>query len=131
MDDAMIAATAQRPGEVDGPDDDGSWVPAWLRIGRANPWISEAYDPPFTELSFREVASVDELATILPGNWSLGSAFYLGDLCFIQQVNGGDEWLVIRRGIPFESITSKRIDLHDFVARVQKASDDELRSLDY
>lgn len=131
MDDVLIAASAKRPEEKNGPDEAGSWIPAWLEIGQENPWISGAVDPPFNERSFREVHTVDELSLHLPGNWSLGSAFYLGNLCFIQQVNGGDEWLVIRGGIPFESITSKRVNLHDFVARVQEATDDELRSLNY
>jgi hypothetical protein len=37
--------------------------------------------------------------------WSLGTALYYQDLCLINQVDGGDEWLTIRHGVAFESIT--------------------------
>ena len=37
------------------------------------------------------------------GNWCLGSAFYLGDVCFIEQVAGAGEWLVIKQNVAFES----------------------------
>lgn len=136
MDDAMIAATALRPNEEEGPDEHGSWVPAWLRIGHRNPWIRGAGDPPFTADSFREVRTVNELEEYLGfGNWATGSAFYLGDLAFINQVNGGGEWLVIRRGIPFESLTYPNQSGPDgfrrFVERVQTATDDQLRNLEY
>lgn len=78
----------------------------WYKIGRANPWIVEAEDPPFTRDSFTGCFSVEELEERISfGNWSLGTAFYYRDLCLINQVNGGDEWLTIRHGIAFESIT--------------------------
>ncbi len=47
----------------------------------------------------------DELERIGNGNWAIGTAFYYRDLCFINQVDGGDEWLTIRHGIAFESMT--------------------------
>lgn len=47
------------------------------------------------------------------GNWCLGQAVIYKNLCFIQQVNGGDEWLTIKKfdtGIKaFESISFERI----------------------
>ncbi len=72
-----------------------AWNPAdpvttWLAIGEANRWISRACDPPFTRNCFVECADAAELVERLAhGNWCLGQAFFLGDLCFIQQVGGG------------------------------------------
>ncbi|MEV7321255.1 DUF3846 domain-containing protein [Streptomyces sp. NPDC093970] len=78
----------------------------WFRLGVENPWISSADDPPFTRNSFVGCYSVEELEqNIGHGNWAIGTAFYYRDLCFINQVEGGDEWLTIRHGISFESMT--------------------------
>lgn len=94
----------------------------WYRLGAENPWISSADDPPFTRNSFTGCYSVEELADrIGHGNWSLGTAFYYRDLCFINQVDGGDEWLTIRHGIAFESITFARIiEDGEFASLVQR-----------
>jgi hypothetical protein len=87
-----------------------SWIPTWIKIGNANPWIRRASDPPFNTQSFHECANDDELLDKLSrGNWSLGQAFYVGDLCFIQQVEGGEEWLTIKQGVAFDSISFGRI----------------------
>lgn len=68
-------------------------IAAWLSIGRTNPSIPPAYDPPFTELSFEICADVRHLADrILQGNGCLGQALALDDMCFINQIDGGDEW---------------------------------------
>ncbi len=78
----------------------------WYQLGVENPWITEANDPPFTRDSFIGCFSIEELEGQLGfGNWTIGTAFYYHDLCFINQVDGGDEWLTIRHGIAFESIT--------------------------
>jgi hypothetical protein len=78
----------------------------WYRLGMENVWISSADDPPFTRESFVGCYSIQELEErIGHGNWSMGTAFYYRDLCFINQVEGGDEWLTIRHGIAFESMT--------------------------
>ena len=82
------------------------YLSRWLELGRANRWITRAVDPPFTETSFAECRTVDELLDRFEhGNWCLGQAFYLDDLCFIQQVDGGDEWLTIKQDLAFESIS--------------------------
>lgn len=121
---------------------------AWVRIGRENPWIRTATDPPFSLGSIHHCDDFEELADKLHrGNWCLGQGFALGDVCFLNQVDGGDEWLVIRGSVPFESYTSetteeyerrKRGDgdpalarLADFLLRVTAATDDQLRSLTY
>ena len=55
--------------------------------------------------------------------------------CFINQVNGGDEWLVIRDDIAFESFTMRRFSqdgiLEKYIERFLKASKEELESLNY
>ena len=95
---------------------------AWFQIGRENPWIHEAYDPPFLIDGFVGCYSIEELEErIGHGNWSLGTSFYYRDLCFINQINGGDEWLTIRHGIAFESITfGPIIERGDFASLVRR-----------
>lgn len=109
---------------------------AWFQIGRENAWIRDAYDPPFLIDGFVGCYSVEELEErIGHGNWSLGTSFYYRDLCFIQQVNGGDEWLTIRYGIAFESITFgpiiERGEFASLVRRLLAASEEQCQALTY
>jgi hypothetical protein len=115
-----------------------NWMPAWLKIGRNNLWIKDACDPPFDERSFTACGSVDDLiAYFNHGNWSLGQAFYLGDICFIQQVGGGDEWLVIKQDCAFESFTARRMindqfySFHRVIEDIQIATLEQCRNLEY
>ncbi|MFC5289371.1 DUF3846 domain-containing protein [Actinokineospora guangxiensis] len=88
------------------PELDGQLRDAWFRAGQENRWIRAATDPPFTLASFTGCFSIEELEEQLTAAaWCVGTAFYYRDLCLIQQVDGGDEWLVIRHGVPFESLT--------------------------
>jgi Domain of unknown function (DUF3846) len=88
------------------PELDDQLREQWYQLGIENTWISSADDPPFTRNSFVGCYSIDELEeNIGHGNWAIGTAFYYRDLCFINQVEGGDEWLTIRHGIAFESMT--------------------------
>jgi len=113
----------------------------FLRIGRENPWIREANDPPFTALSFHVCADEDELVErLLRGNWCLGQAFVLGEVCFINQVDGGDEWLTIKGRTAFESITMQthsetrsaaEARLRDTLRRINAASEELCKQLDY
>lgn len=108
----------------------------WLAIGRENPWIREAYDPPFRLESFYPCYTVDELEHELTRlSWSVGTAFSYRDLCFIQQVEGGDEWLTIRHGIAFESISARPLIEHgtfrDHVRRFLAATKEQCRDLEY
>lgn len=116
-------------------DYDPNLIKEWIRIGQKNPWISRAVDPPFGEASFAKCASLEELYEKLrEGSWCVGTAFYLGNLAFINQVDGGDEWLVIRGAVPFESITAHLMSLDEFrdwYMRVMQASDKDLKSLSY
>lgn len=116
-------------------------IQTFLAIGRQNPWIREAWDPPFNERSFHVCKDVDELAEmILRGNWSLGQAFVLGDICFVNQVDGGDEWLTIKGSTAFESITMRTPRetteqaaerLRQTVERIQRATEEQCKRLQY
>jgi hypothetical protein len=116
-----------------------SWIPTWLKIGKENPWIRQAGDPPFDTRSFYACVHDDELLDkFAHGNWCLGQAFYRGDLCFIQQRNGGDEWLVIKQDVPFESISFGRMvrdhgreAAQTLLDRLRTASVERCRSLEY
>lgn len=109
---------------------------AWFQLGRENPDIHEAYDPPFLIDGFVGCYSIEELEErIGHGNWSIGTSFYYRDLCFINQVNGGDEWLTIRHGIAFESITfGPSIEEGRFASLIRRllaASEEQCRELTY
>jgi hypothetical protein len=97
----------------------------WIECGKANPWIREADDPPFNTQSFHECQTDQELlGKFQHGNWSLGQAFHIGNLCFIQQVDGADEWLTIKDGLPFESISFDAVIRKDGPEGAQKLIDD-------
>jgi hypothetical protein len=118
------------------PELDDELRATWYRIGRDNPWIKEADDPPFTPDSFVGCYSIEELEERLGhGNWVVGTAFYYRDLCFIQQVEGGDEWLTIRHGIGFESMTVgpivERGEFASLVRRLLDASREQCQGLEY
>jgi hypothetical protein len=116
-----------------------SWIPTWLKFGRENPWIRRASDPPFNTQSFYPCVSDDDLLDkFAQGNWCAGQAFYRGDLCFINQSNGGDEWLTIKRNVPFESISfghiinkEGRAAAQALLDRLRTASVERCRELEY
>lgn len=93
---------------------------ACYKIGMKNGWCSGEYDRQdgnfiveedrLNEKSVCVIDSIGELRRFFKhGNWCLGCAVIYKDLCFIQQINGGDEWLTIRKTAKgaesFESIT--------------------------
>ena len=116
-------------------------VEAWLEIGNRNQWIYQAGDPPFDALSFRICKDINDLAEqILEGNWCLGRSLVLGDICLINQVNGGDEWLTIKGKTAFESITVQAYDeslgeaearFRETIARIQAATEDQCKKFEY
>jgi hypothetical protein len=109
-----------------------------LTLGRDNPWIADAEDPPFDEESFHACENIEELqAKLDQGNQCLGQAYYLGDICLINQVNSGDEWLVIKQDCAFDSFTVGPMiadSLHPFrrvIEDIQHATVDECKNLRY
>ena len=116
----------------------------WYLIGLNNQWIAGAYDPSFTLDSFRnaECDSVHNLWKAIRGDcelgnykmWSLGTVFYWRNICCINQLCGGDEWLIIRDDIPFESCTFSRFSYEsfkNFFKDVFAATNEQLRKLEY
>lgn len=115
------------------------YLPTWLALGSKNIWIRRACDPHFNKRSFYECQDMAELiGKFRHGNWSLGSAFTLGNLCFIQQVDGGDEWLTIKEDVAFESLSCGWIIEHHgepyliaMIEAIQRASKEACKRLDY
>jgi hypothetical protein len=104
------------------------YQPQWLALGRQNPWIREADDPPFSLRSFAECGSDEELLDRLAhGNWCLGQAFYRDDLCLIQQEDGGDEWLAIHQNRIVDSVSFGRI-LREYGRSEAQAELDRVRA---
>lgn len=106
------------------------------KIGMKNPWCSgkaEMESGNFIveedRLNRKSVCVADNEDILREffesGNWCLGQAIIYKELCFIQQVNGGDEWLTIKR-FPngniedFESISWALIIKKDGVEGFQK-----------
>ena len=111
-------------------------IDVWVKLGRLNTWICGAYDPPFGRESFAECKTIAELKEKFDqGNWTLGQAFFHDDLCFINQVNGGDEWLTIKQGTAFDSITMRAIikdgRFEKLLERIKQATAEQCRALDY
>lgn len=72
------------------------WVMRWLQLGKAYPQIRQAADPPFCTQSFHECRTHGELiGKLKQDGWPVAQAFYVGDLCFIQQDVLG-RWLAIK-----------------------------------
>ena len=120
-------------------------IEKWLSIAQQNPWIRQrgssdandtcAFEPPLSEQDFFQCNTVVELYNYLVrGNWMLGQPFYFKNLCFINQINAGDEWLVIRNGIAFESLTAGAMgyeQFRDWIKCVMNATDEDLKNLEY
>jgi len=110
IEEQQTAGFAERLREEKRAPRAASWIPTWIKLGKQNPWIRQATDPAFSTQSFHACVDDDELLDRLAGGqWCLGQALYRGDMCFIQQVDGGDEWLAIKQDVPFESISFGRI----------------------
>lgn len=96
----------------------GLYLTHWLAVGQANLWIREATDPPFAADRFTAFdTDAEAIQAVLHGNWALGEAFvFPGDLCAVNQIDGGDEWLMILRdGSAFESVTFSAYDGSDMI----------------
>jgi hypothetical protein len=59
-------------------------------------------------------------------------------MCFIQQVDGGDEWLSIKDKIVFDSISFGYIIKHggrekglEYIKRIQQATEEQCKRLEY
>ena len=122
------------------------WLNTWVKIGKKNFWIGNvgsgnlevecAFEDTFSADYIHICSSPDELFEKFRfGNWCLGQGLALGDLCFINQIDGGDEWLTIKQDLAFESISWLAVmeyDNHEeLLNRLQKATLDQCRKLRY
>lgn len=111
-------------------------IEIWESIGLANPWIKDATDPAFSKFMLIRVANLKDLKSIFQhGNWCLGQGFHFQNLCFINQIDGGDEWLTIKDDYAFESVTFQKIietgQFETYIQRLLKASKNDCINLDY
>jgi hypothetical protein len=64
-------------------------------------------------LNKNSVAVIDDIETLrqffIHGNWCLGCSAIYKNLCFINRINGGDEWLTLKyvdgEAVVFDSVT--------------------------
>lgn len=107
----------------------------WEEIGFKNIWIREAYDPAFSRDMLEKCDSLTELHNYLKGpGWCLGQGFYYKNLCFINQIDGGDEWLTIKDDYAFESISFGSIRegrFYDLIEKLQNANAIACKNLTY
>ena len=112
----------------------------WLKRGGFD-WQDDPYleDYPY---EFSRASTIDDLSDFFrSGNWAIRQGVLFGDLAFVNQVNGGDEWWTLKRDfdgswVQFESMSLGRIasDRSDFIRHIacmQIATIEECRRLDY
>lgn len=113
----------------------------WLKVGGYD-W----QDDPFLEEYPYEFSRIDDIDALREyferGNWAIRQGVVFGDLAFVNQVNGGDEWWTLKRDgrdwLAFEStsfallIEAKGRSAFDTLVRsMQLATPAQCRSLDY
>jgi len=65
-----------------------------------NLWLKDTSEYPLCDYpySFKEVDTAEELKRIFEhANWAIRNGYVYKDLAFVQQVNGGDEWLALKK----------------------------------
>lgn len=105
---------------------------AFIEASKENPWLKG-------NLSFWEVDDIEELIRELKGgSWTVGTAFIWNDFCFAEQCNGCGEFAVFKysngRAFQFESISAQWMDedrLREFLRRIDRATDEQLKLLEY
>lgn len=71
-----------------------------IQACQSNAWLSDWREYPDYDYdySFKEYESPEELKDFFEhGNWGIRTGAIFGDLAFVQQVNGGDEWLTMKK----------------------------------
>ncbi|MFI3255267.1 MAG: DUF3846 domain-containing protein [Eubacteriales bacterium] len=71
-----------------------------IQACQSNAWLSDwqEYTPLDYDYGFKEFESPEALKEFFEdGNWSIRTGAIFGDLAFVQQVNGGDEWLTLKK----------------------------------
>lgn len=111
----------------------------WLRRGGYD-WQDDPYLEEYP-YEFDRCFSMDDLSDFFShGNWAIRQGVLYGDLAFIQQVNGGDEWWTLKQAgddwLPFESVSfgaiaKDRSELVRYIAGMRLATPEECKHLDY
>lgn len=81
-----------------------------------NPWLRNFAEYPLEDYpyTFEQITSAEDLRTVMyHGNMAIRTGYLYEDLAFVQQVNGGDEWLTFKKedGVykSFENISFRGI----------------------
>lgn len=112
----------------------------WLKRGGFD-WQDDPYMEEYP-YEFDRCFTMQDLQDFFKqGNWGIRQGVVYGDLAFIQQVNGGDEWWTLKKDEAgnwhdFESISFKRIagdisELTRYIAGMRIATVEECKHLDY
>ncbi|MBW1860327.1 MAG: hypothetical protein JRI70_09725 [Deltaproteobacteria bacterium] len=120
------------------------------QIGMRNGWCSGKFaqmdgdyiveEDRLNKNSFKIYADLEELKDVLSrSNWCLGTSCVYHDLCFMNQVDGGGEWLTIKRFddevIAFESMSMSIIveagEFEDTIQRLEAATKEQCRTYTY
>jgi len=115
---------------------ENEWVKRWGIPFREDPFMELDYD-----YCIHECSSLEELKKKFEhGNWAIRQAFVFKNLCFVNQVNGGDEWWTIKEVddgelVAFESISFRFVirdgKFEGMMKRLLKATKKQCRSLEY
>lgn len=127
-----------------------NFIDMCYKIGMKNGWCSGRYamddgdfiveEDRLNKNSFTVFTDLNKLKEDMSHrNWCLGQAFVYHDLCFMNQVDGGGEWLTIKRfndeAISFESISMHLViedgEFEDLIERLEKATKEQCQTLDY
>lgn len=111
----------------------------WLKRGGYD-WQDDPYLEEYP-YEFDRCFSMDDLCDFFrAGNWAIRQGVVYGDLAFIQQINGGDEWWTLKQDgdswVPFESVSFQAIakdrsELVRHIAGMRLATPEECKHLDY
>ena len=121
-----------------------------VKKSQENPWLKRGgvmfEDDPFAEkdydYAFKDVKTIEELQACINPDYSVAirQGCILGDLAFVNQVNAGDEWWALKKFsdkelVAFESVTFgpmiKRGEFEKYINRLQKATKEQCKTLDY
>lgn len=132
----MVPVTAEEQESLEAICLKNGWLKRGGYLWQDDPWLEEY---PY---EFSRVPTIKDLADFFAsGNWAVRQGVLFGDLAFIQQVNGGDEWWTLKKcpdgsWLGFESYTMSFIlpDMSRFtqaIASMQLATPEECKHLEY
>ena len=134
--------------------------PIWKKfydLGMTNGWMNGEYDRAdgnficeSDRLNMKSGFVIDKVGELKQffkaGNWCLGCSVMHKDFCFMQQVNGGDEWMVAKYDKETDSVFSfeswscahmikdkndKENEFSNCLRRIKKATNEQLRRGEY